>query len=169
MGTHSDSTSGKVFPPLIGLVFVLGLVAGCSAFPSRDTIDQMFTEAKTSASPEVRDRAYGRILKKLSTPRTVEHDAIIEYAVQRMIAEYKRTQDEAIAQSIDAVHLDGGFGTTICGFYSSVWAEKKFLARYSALPDARHALNRCVGISLSEAEFETISKGLVPQRSSDSL
>lgn len=122
-------------------------------FPSKEDIDNFFVEYRNEASEDRRIISLKGFLLKLSDPRSVSDDYNIQYAMDIMAKVYLETKDEAILVAVDETPIDAGFANFVCGFYSDVIMDQTFQKRYRNNDERRKALERCVGISLSEEEL----------------
>jgi hypothetical protein len=137
---------------IILLAFSLS-VSGCqNDFPSKAQIDVFMAKFKEESIPfDKKAKRLEAFLENLSSPETIEDDARIKYALDRLFEIYESTNDEAILIAIDNTEIDGGFANYICIFYKKISTTSGFHNRYSD-PALWKAIYRCAGLSFSEKE-----------------
>jgi hypothetical protein len=149
--------SGKIL--LLGtLIFLVFLSCHFNRFPTVKEVDVVFIQYHKETDNLKKTDLIKDLLKRLSATETVEDDKIIDYAISKLINEYKSTEDEAILLAVDSTKLDGGFKTFTCQFYKAVKQNKKFIQRCQNDPAAMKAFRRCIGITLSEEDVINIGQ-----------
>jgi branched-subunit amino acid aminotransferase/4-amino-4-deoxychorismate lyase len=138
------------------LIFLVATGCNSNSFPTIKEIDELFVQYPTETTESKKTVLIGDLLKTLSRPRSVEDDKVVRYAIGMLVKEYERTEDEAILVAVDGTRIEGGFANFICGFYNELKKNKKFIQRYQHNPQAMKAIERCIGITFSEADLKEI-------------
>jgi peptide subunit release factor 1 (eRF1) len=148
---------GKI--SLLGtFVFLVFLSCHFNSFPTAKEVDMVFIQYHKETDYLKKTNLIKDLLKRLSATETVEDDKIIQYAISKLINEYKSTEDEAILVAVDTTKIEGGFANFTCQFYKALKQNRKFIQRCQNDPAAMKAFRRCLGITLSEEDVISVSQ-----------
>ncbi len=127
----------------------------CSKFPSYEFVDKRVSIFKQKKAKEEKIQVLVDLLEKISNPKTAENDAVINYTFGKLKEEFRSGNENIILNALDLTTIDGGFANNLCSFYSNFKNNKIFIERYSEKKNHK-SLKRCVGLSFSKDEIETI-------------
>jgi hypothetical protein len=130
-------------------------IYNCNA-PSKADVRRFF--AKYDAlEPKYREPELKHFFNSLLDPETVEDDAAIGLAADMTTDLYLRTHHEEILAALDSIDAHAGAAEYLCGPYKALKDDLKFRERYRRDAAARGRLERCVGLSIGESDFDEIT------------
>ncbi|MFB3887496.1 MAG: hypothetical protein ACE144_19940 [Thermodesulfobacteriota bacterium] len=138
------------------LIFLVAMGCNSNSFPTLKEVNGLFVQYRMETTESKKTVLIADLLKRLSRPRSVEDDKVVRYAIGMLVKEYERTEDEAILVAVDDTRIEGGFANFICTFYVQLKSHKKFIQRYQHNSEAVKAIDRCIGITFSEADLKEI-------------
>ncbi|MEW6413228.1 MAG: hypothetical protein AB1483_12280 [Candidatus Zixiibacteriota bacterium] len=125
-------------------------------YPTPQEIDLQIERYREATDPGPRVDTLKAMLKSLSNPTSVGEDMIIRGTLSELAEIYLKEHDEAILIAVDETPIQAGFANFVCDFYSNLAEDSLFRERYRR---DNGPLKRCVGISFSESEVDSLLKG----------
>lgn len=133
------------------------LFAGCDRFPEPAEIDRCLWRLSKEASPAERERLTIDLLVRMSDPQSAIEDAQVNRFIRAVAEAYSKRPDPWVFRAFNRLKMDGGFATTVCGFYPQVRDVRGLLEQIRDGSDGQTWLSKCVGLSLSRDEYARVT------------
>ena len=137
-----------------------------SPFPNAKEVEKYLSRITNPDSDKMSYIQTLELMDKLRYSQNVEQDRVIKSVLDSMRTQYMNTHDTNILKAIDDTPIYGGFANYVCSFYSEVLKDNVGRLRYINNPEP---VRRCVGLSLSEAQFTSLVKEKIGTEHSPSL
>lgn len=135
-------------------ILLASSTASCRPYPTLQEVDAELVQRAGEATAARAERLR-RLLGRLSVPESKEQDQAMSRGFEAMVGYFRDTRDPALLDAWDGTRAEGGFANSLCESYRSLLSLPEVRQRYRDRgPDP---LRRCVGLSLTRADLETVA------------
>lgn len=117
----------------------------CRPFIPQADIERRVAEIISVEDEQQKQSLTSALLAEIRNAQTLSENSTVHDVVKRLIAAYRSTRSVGILNAMNAVHIDGGVGNTLCGFYRALREDQEYVRLVQQDVTAAAAASRCLG------------------------